>query len=133
MDLSLLIPVVALSILVERLLETGINLVEINYPLLTQNPTYSQNKQIITSLVGIVLGILSAFMLNIQLFAALNIGGVNAIIDMVFTGAIAGTLGSFSSTSRWLRPSTRRGVRSSRWSAARSARPTTPARVTRLS
>lgn len=96
MDLSLLIPVVALSILVERLLETGINLVEINYPLLTQNPTYSQNKQIITSLVGIVLGILSAFMLNIQLFAALNIGGVNAIIDMVFTGAIAGTLAPYS-------------------------------------
>lgn len=96
MDLSLLIPVIALSILVERLLETGINLVEINYPFLTQNPTYSQNKQIITSLVGIALGILSAFMLNIQLFAALNIGGVNAIIDKAFTGAIAGTLAPYS-------------------------------------
>ena len=96
MDLSFFIPLIALSVLVERLLETGMNLVETNYPGIMENETYSTNKQIITSLTGIILGIASAYILGIQLFATFSLGAIDPNIDKIFTGAIAGTLAPYS-------------------------------------
>jgi hypothetical protein len=90
------VPILALSILVERLLETGLNIVEANYPQISEVGAYSRNKQIITTLVGIGLGVGSAFILGIRLFSAFGIEGIDPNIDKIFTGAIAGTLAPYS-------------------------------------
>ncbi len=98
MDLTILTPVIALSVLIERLLETGFNVVESSYPQITQRPNYGKNKQVASTIAGIILGIISAYLLGILFFTSLKIETVtiHPVIDAIFTGAIAGALAPYS-------------------------------------
>ena len=100
MDLvTILGPILAISLLVERLLEGGFSLVEMLpnvQKMKTDDPRYGSMKPLISIVVGIILGIIIGNMLGITLFASFNLKNISPDADKLISGAIAGAAAPYS-------------------------------------
>lgn len=109
MDLtSIITTVLALSVLVERLLEATFSLVELRMPRITGDATsvsaqqraqaekYAATKRVASTLLGIVLGAVVAAVLGIGVFGQIGITAISSAADTLLTGAIAGALSPYS-------------------------------------
>jgi len=92
-----LIPFFALAILIERILETGFNVFE-TVPAIKKwivEDTYRNIKQILTIIVGVIVGIIISNQTGVLLFAAFGFV-INTTADMVLTGLIAGVAAPYA-------------------------------------
>jgi len=106
MDLvSIFAPLFGIAFVVERILESVFNVVE-NFPQVTAmknsedaavKKRWSEIKQVLTIIIGFILGIVITNMLGITFFSQLRgIGEINPNTDMLISGALAGALAPYA-------------------------------------
>ena len=93
--LSLLAPMLAISFLIERLLEAAFDIIEMIPRLKAMLLKTPQMKQIISVVVGVILGIIIGAILGVNFFASTG-QRVDPNIDKLLTGAIAGAIAPYA-------------------------------------
>jgi hypothetical protein len=97
---SLFAPLLAISVLIERILEAVFSVVEgvaITATWKAANAEqYSRAKQIISIVAGILIGMFLSNSLGVALFAQFGLQGIDVTADRSVTGAIAGAAAPYS-------------------------------------
>ena len=101
MDLvSLFAPLLAISILIERILEAVFSVVETSGGVKawkeTESEQYGKLKQVIAIVAAILIGLVISNALGIGMFARFQISGIDVNADRTLTGAIAGAAAPYS-------------------------------------
>ena len=94
--LSLLAPMLAISFLIERLLEAAFDIIEMIPRLKDMLQKTPQMKQIISVVVGVILGIIIGAILGVNFFDHAGLNRVDPNMDKLLTGAIAGALAPYA-------------------------------------
>ncbi|MBI1279855.1 MAG: hypothetical protein GC179_17135 [Anaerolineaceae bacterium] len=99
---TFLAPLFGIAFLVERVLESAWNIVELMPNIQKMKidpataPNYSRIKQIVSVLAGILIGMFAANVVKLTMFAKIGIVGLDPSTDALISGAIAGTLAPYA-------------------------------------
>lgn len=99
---SLFAPLLAISVLIERILEAAFSVVEsinsVRDWRVAHADQYGKNKQIASIILGVLIGVFISNSLGVAIFSQFGLQGIqiDPAADKTFTGAIAGAAAPYS-------------------------------------